>query len=213
MAYPDDDDLKAILGTGSLYQDAVYQQVVDAAKNTVLAVLTRYKSSVDEVARPTGTSIFMRTTTPHQFYVGQGVTLAGFVPGQLNGTATVTSVGFDSTVPFPATPWPSHFNGRQPFNTLTVTKAHGQAVVTQLRPEIPNATVFDTDEMDFYDDVPEVFEAILAVAVDIWQSRVAPGGTTQAVDFQPGPYRMGRSLISRVQGLIAQHMDTGSLAY
>lgn len=213
MAYPDDDDLKAILGTGSLYQDSEYQQVCDAARNIVLPLLLRYQSSVDEVSRPTGTSIYMRTTKPHLFYVGQAVTLEGLYPNQLNGSATVTAVGFDSTVPFPATTWPVHFNGRQPFNTLTVSKSHGQPVVTQLRPEIPAGKVYDSGEMGVYEDVPEVFEAILAVAVDIWQSRVAPGGTMQAVDFQPGPYRMGRSLVSRVQGLLAPHMDTGSLAY
>lgn len=213
MPYPDDDDLSAILGTGALYADADYQRVCDAARNLVLGLLTRYQSSVDQVSRPSGTSIYMRTTQPHLFYVGQAVTLEGFVPGQLNGSATVTEIGVDSSAPIPYSWWPSHFSGRQPYNTLTVTKSHGQAVVTVLRPEIPAAKVYDSAEMGYYENVPEVFEAILAVAVDIWQNRVAPGGTMQAVDFQPGPYRMGRSLLSKVQGLIAPHMDSGSLAY
>ena len=56
-----------------------------------------------------------------------------------------------------------------------------------------------------------VKQAALAIALDIWQSRQAPFGTPQGADFQPGPYRMGRSLISRVTGLIAPYMNVGSM--
>ena len=52
----------------------------------------------------------------------------------------------------------------------------------------------------------------LIIAVDIWQSRTAAGGQPIALDFQPGPYQMGRSLTSRVAGLIAPYRDTGALA-
>jgi hypothetical protein len=67
----------------------------------------------------------------------------------------------------------------------------------------------DGDPID-YEEVPEVVEATTAIAVDMWQSRLAPGGQIQAVDFTPGPYRMGRSLLTRVSGLLGKHMDTGS---
>jgi hypothetical protein len=33
----------------------------------------------------------------------------------------------------------------------------------------------------------------------------------QAVDFNPGPYRMGRSLLSRVVGLISEYRDPKSM--
>ena len=33
----------------------------------------------------------------------------------------------------------------------------------------------------------------------------------EAVDFTPGPYRMGRSLLSRVSGLLGRYMDTAAL--
>jgi hypothetical protein len=68
----------------------------------------------------------------------------------------------------------------------------------------------DEDDPIDYALVPEVVEAATAIAVDMWQSRLAPGGTINAIDFTPGPYRMGKSLITRVSGLIGQHMDTGS---
>jgi hypothetical protein len=56
-----------------------------------------------------------------------------------------------------------------------------------------------------------VREAALAVAVDIWQSRVAPGGQIEGIDFTPGPYRLGRSLYSRVSGLLGRWVDTSAL--
>lgn len=52
----------------------------------------------------------------------------------------------------------------------------------------------------------------LIIGVDIWQSRTAAGGQPVALDFQPGPYQMGRSLTTRVAGLIAPYRDTGALA-
>ena len=60
-----------------------------------------------------------------------------------------------------------------------------------------------------YDSVPSVREASLAVAIEIFQQRTAPGGTMQAVDFTPGPHRLGQALLTRVRGLLAPYMDMG----
>lgn len=57
----------------------------------------------------------------------------------------------------------------------------------------------------------ELHEAALAIAVDIWQSRTAPGGQAVAVDFTPSPYRMGRTLLQRVMGLLGPHLAVGSM--
>ena len=83
--------------------------------------------------------------------------------------------------------------------------------VSDPEPIVPNGLVYRESARVFYEDIPEVREAALAIAVDVFQSRVAPGGQTEAIDFTPGPYRMGRSLISRVSGLLARWMDTSSL--
>ena len=212
MSYVTVSELKSVLGVGDLYPDADLQQVLDGAQATVLSILSRYSSAVDQVCCVEEGSIKMRTTTPHQFYIGQTVQLEGFAPAQFNGEATVTAVNIDPTVPIAAVPWPSHFDGREPYNVLTVAKAHGQTPFTEVRPEIPHAHVYDKLQLDAYEDVPEVLEACLAIAVDMWQSRVAPGGTLQAADFTPGPYRLGRSLLSRVQALLARHLDVGTMA-
>jgi hypothetical protein len=76
---------------------------------------------------------------------------------------------------------------------------------------LPAGTVIDQVSEAYYDTVPEAREAALAIAVDVFQSRVAPGGQMQGIDFTPGPYRLGRSLFTRVSGLLGRWVDTGSL--
>lgn len=211
MSYVTVADLKSVLGVGDLYPDADLQQVLDASQNVVLSILSRYASAVDQVCCVETGTIKMRTTEPHQFYIGQTVHLKDFPAAQFNGNATVTAIDQDTSALGPTRYWPSHFDARQPYNVLTVSKA-GQTPLTQVRPIIPYAHVYDQVQLDAYEEVPEVLEACLAIAVDMWQSRVAPGGTLEAADFTPGPYRLGRSLLSRVQALLARHMDVGSLA-
>lgn len=53
-----------------------------------------------------------------------------------------------------------------------------------------------------------VKEAVMAVTIDIWQNRQAPGGQINAVDFQPGPYRLGRATLSKVSALLGPWYKT-----
>lgn len=212
MAYVSVSAFKSVLGVGDLYADAVLEQVLDAAQDTVLSILTRYVSSVDQLCCVETNKIKMRTVVPHQFHVGQAVHLEGLYPAQFNGEATVSEIGLDTTQPVPYQPWPTHYNGRPPYNTLVVTKAHGQTPFTDVRPLIPSGRVYDKSQLDVYENDDAVLEAIMAIAVDVFQSRVAPGGTLEAADFTPGPFRLGRSLLARVQALLARHLDAGTLA-
>ena len=64
---------------------------------------------------------------------------------------------------------------------------------------------------EFYADVPVVYSAILAISVEVFQSRIAPGGQAEGVDFTPSPYRLGRSLFNRVSGLLGDYIDVDSI--
>ena len=55
-------------------------------------------------------------------------------------------------------------------------------------------------------------ELFTAVGGEIFQSRTAPGGQIEGVDFQPSPFRMGRSLSNRVVGLLSPYVDVESIA-
>jgi hypothetical protein len=200
MALVDLAELKTVLGIGDLYPDVQVQQVADAASDIVLDMLIRYKASIDQICCPvtvtppaTGTTIKFRTTEDHDFQVGQVLLLRAVgIPG---------------------------FDGRQ----LTINLLEGARIIRAVsstawnpgtfdpRPLIPNGTVLLKESEDYYASVPEVREAALAIAVDMWQSRVAPGGQIEGIDFTPGPYRLGRSLLSRVSGLLGRWTDTATM--
>jgi hypothetical protein len=195
----DVEDFKTVLGVGDLYEDADLEQVCQAATNVLLSYLIMYSARADQaccttVVPPpgTGTTVKFRTTEPHKFYVGQQIALRGF------GYA-----GWDKTVTVHKIPEPNVI--------IAVSTAPWNITLVDPAPIIPNGYIYDALRINYYADVPEVVEAATAIAVDMWQSRLAPGGQINAVDFTPGPYRMGKSLITRVSGLIGQHMDVGGL--
>ncbi len=52
-----------------------------------------------------------------------------------------------------------------------------------------------------------VKSAVLVISVEVFQSRVAAGGQIEGVDFTSTPYRIGRSLYSRVIGILGPYVD------
>jgi hypothetical protein len=193
-------ELKTTLGIGNLYADAVLEQVIGTASSVVLSMLTRDRHQIDQaccsvsLAPPaTGTRVRFRTVRPHGFAVGTAIRIGEFPRQNWTGRqlVVVELEGDLIVVAESSTPW--------------------NPGVTEPSPIIPNGVVYREAAFAFYDAVPEVREAALAIAVDIFQSRVAPGGQTEAIDFTPGPYRLGRSLISRVSGLLGRWLDPGSM--
>jgi hypothetical protein len=199
MALVDLAELKSVLGIGDLYPDVQVQQVADAASDVILDLLQLYRSSIDQLAvtisqagPATGTTVVLRTVEDHVFQVGQVILLRG-----------VGIAGFDRQFTITV------LTGRRTI-TAIASSVFNPGVLAE-RPLIPPGQIILKESEDYYAAVPEVREAALAIAVDVWQSRVAPGGQLEAVDFTPGPYRLGRSLLSRVSGLLARWIDTGTM--
>jgi hypothetical protein len=193
-------ELQATLNIGTLYPDAVLDQVIDAADNNVLALLIRDRNFIDQacctasVTPPgTGTIVRFRTVRPHGYAVGTDIRIGEFPrTNWANRQLEVIEVPEDNVV------------------VAASTQVWNPGVVDP-QPIIPNGVVYRESARNFYEAIPEVKEAALAIAVDIFQSRVAPGGQMQAVDFTPGPYRLGRSLYTRVSGLLGRWIDTGTM--
>ena len=193
-------ELKTTLGIGNLYPDPVLEQVIGSAENVILSLLVRDRHFIDQAcctqsvpAPGTGTLVRFRTTRPHGFRVGTLIKIGEFPRQNWSGRALeVVDIPDDNVV----------------VAKSTTTWNPG---VTEPTPIIPNGLVYRQASIGFYDDIPEVREAALAISVDIFQSRVAPGGQTEGVDFTPGPYRLGQSLYSRVSGLLSRWRDTGSM--
>jgi hypothetical protein len=186
-------ELKTTLGIGNLYADPVLEQVIDSASNVILSMLQRKQVRIVEgcceVAGPPAVLRF-RTNVPHPFRVDDVVLVSGLNTGSFGPIeGTVTEV--------------EESNLRVSFGIIVPTFDPTLFV--------PAGFMTDKPSVAYYNTVPEVREAALAIAVDIFQSRVAPGGQTEAIDFTPGPYRLGRSLISRVSGLLGRWLDPGSM--
>lgn len=62
-----------------------------------------------------------------------------------------------------------------------------------------------------YADYPEIVSVILAASVEVFQSRIAPGGSQEGVDFSPGPFKLGRSFFNRYTGLLADWINVESM--
>jgi hypothetical protein len=179
-------ELKAVLGIGDIYADAIVQECADAAQNIILSYLTFDYVSIKEVSLTSNVARFY--CYDNTFVVGQALTVSK-CGAPFDGSRTVTAVGIEDGVTF---------------FEAAITNAN----ITK-RSVIPNGRALLTSQATMYDSgYPEIEQAALAIACDIWITRTGTLGQ-QGVDFQsPAPYRLGRSMLTRVSGLLGKHLDT-----
>jgi hypothetical protein len=182
-------ELRSVLGIGSLYSDAVVDEVCQSAQDIVFSYLwvNATNNSGHSNTANTGT-LYFDTPINKTFYVGEVVNISGN-GSKHNGNKTITQVG-----------------------TYTITYAITGTNNTPLpfHPVNPYGLVSGETYVD-YTTVAAVNEAALMVAVDIWQSRQASNSTSITADFQPSPWRMSASLIAKVRGLLAPYLSPNSL--
>lgn len=185
MALIDLEEFKDVLGVGDIYPDATLEEVMAAAENILLQFLTFNKSSIYAVRllADIGTYYVQRN---HGFAVGQSVTVTG-CPTVMNGDQVVTAIGL---------------------GMFTATIDEDPIVLRNL---IPSGSAILQGQGSLYDNVSECRQGALMIGVDIWNARQSASGQAQSVDFNPGPYRMGRSLLSRVVGLVSAQRDTNGM--
>jgi hypothetical protein len=183
MSKIDIDELRTTLGVGTLYPDSTLQQVADAAEELIDGLLDYNRASIAS-AQISNNVVTFFTADRNSLSIGDSVTVSG-TDATFNATYTVVQ--------------------RNDF-FFTAAKT---ASNTDLKRYKPFGKVILVSQALIYDSVPSVREASLAVAIEIFQQRTAPGGTMQAVDFTPGPHRLGQALLTRVRGLLAPYMDMG----
>jgi hypothetical protein len=179
-------ELKSVLGIGDIYADSIVQAVADSAENIILSYLIFDDVAVNGVELTSNVARFY--CYDNTFVVGQALTVTG-CGSPFNGSRTVSKTGYDE------------------YGVSWFEAAITNADITKRR-IIPNGRAVLTSQAALYDTTPEVREAALAVACDIWITRTGTLGQ-QGVDFQsPAPYRLGRSMLTRVSGLLGKHLDT-----
>jgi hypothetical protein len=181
-------ELRTALGVGTLYTDAVLQQVCDASDNVLLPFLWKNQQSiVAHSSNSTVGTLYFDNVINDVFYVGQSVTISG-AGSRFNGTKTVTSVSdYSFTIAITA-------GSNNPYHAVA---PYGIAAAETY-----------TD----YTTIPAIQEASLMVAITIWQARQAPSGQGMSVDgFSPSPFTMSSTLVARVRGLLAPYLDPRSM--
>lgn len=176
--------LRSVLGvSSSLYNDAYLNEIINTSEAVILPMLVANTVAVDAYSLTNNVAYFY-TVRPHEFVAGQSVIVAG-LPSPFSATHTVVSAGYF-------------------YFTAAVTNAD----VTK-RPIVPNgsATLSGYSAAEIYAGNDAVESAILAVSVEVFQSRIAAGGQIEGVDFASTPYRMGRSLTNRVSTLLYPYLD------
>ena len=180
-------ELKSVLGVGSLYADATIQEVCDASDAVLLPMLWTPKwfsvAHSNVVGRGT---LFFNDNILDTFYVGQSVTIANS-GAAYNGTKTITSV-----------------------SDYSISVATNHSTAQAYHPIFPYGSVSTTTYTDWTADAA-IQNAALMIAVEIWQARTASLSGSNAVDFQPSPYRMSAQLLAKVRGLIAHALDPRSM--
>ena len=179
-------ELKAVLGIGDIYADAIVQAVADSAENIILSYLIFDDVAIKSVSLSSNVATFY--CYENTFVAGQALTVSK-CGAPFDGSRTVV----DS------------FNGAYGEHYFTAAITNADIIRRDI---IPTGRAVLTSQAALYDTTPEVREAAMAVACDIWITRTGTLGQ-QGVDFQsPAPYRLGRSMLTRVSGLLGKHLDT-----
>ena len=203
-------ELRSILGVStSLYNDAYLTDIIDTAESVILPMLVKYSSPIDVVSLQDNIATYY-VLGDNNFSVGQSVVVTG-VGAPFNGTFTIlesSNLDYDSFVLrsnsriFLDGSY-REFNG---FFTVAITNAD----ITE-RKVIPSGLATLSGASTYVGN-SAVESAVLAVSVEVFQSRIAPGGQIEGIDFtNVSPYRLGRSLFNRVSGLLGAYIDTDSM--
>lgn len=181
-------ELRAVLGvSGSLYNDAYLNDIIDSTEAVILPMLVTYKAPI-AAAELSDNVATITTQGDHPFSVGQSVIIAG-VSATFNGTRIITAISDDKTQ-FSYAVTAANVNK---FNVIPA----GSAILTGASTYVGNAAVES---------------AILSVSVQIFQNRTAGGGAIEGVDFTVTPFRMSRGLLSSVSGLLGPFLDVEAMA-
>ena len=203
-------ELRSVLGvSSSLYNDAYLTDVIDTAEAVILPMLVTYASPISRVELEDNIATYS-CLGDNNFSAGQSVVITG-CGSPFNGTFTILeSSNYDidafiinSNARIFVDGTYSDFSG---FFTVAITNANidGRNVIPSGKATLSGAAT--------YVGVSAVESAVLAVSVEVFQSRIAPGGQIEGIDFtNVSPYRLGRSLFNRVSGLLGAYLDVETM--
>jgi hypothetical protein len=176
--------LRTVLGVSvSLYSDSYLDEIINTSEAVILPMLVANTSAIQSYKLESNVAYFY-TQRDHHFVAGQTVIVTG-LPAPFSATFTVVSATLYS---------------------FTVALTSSNVTLREIIP-MGTATLQGYSAADLYATSAPIESAVLAVSVEVFQSRVAAGGEIQGIDFVSTPYRMGRSLTNRVSTLLQPFLD------
>lgn len=180
--------LRSVLGVSSaLVSDATLDSYIDTAEAVILPMLVQNSVGIGSYKLESNVATTY-TIREHDFVAGQSVIVSG-LPSPLSKTATVIDVGYK-------------------YFTYSAT---GSDVTERAIVPAGKAYLSNYNAETLYANTPAVESAVLSVATEVYQSRVAVGGAIDGADFQVTPYRLSRGLLSKVMGVLAPYVDVETM--
>lgn len=182
-------ELRTNLGIGTLYSDSLLDEICQAAENIIKEKLWFNEQTIYAISAEGTTGRVYLADNRTQFVVGDVVTIEN-VRAHFNGSHTLTNV---------------YNNGD---HYVEFVKAQ---IITRAKHNIaPYGRIFGDTGVD-YATLPQIRQAAMMIAVDIFQARTVSQTGGISPDFTPAPYKMGNSLIGRIRALIADYLHPGGL--
>lgn len=205
-------ELRTNLGIGSLYTDAVVEEVCQSAQDLLNQYLWFNEAPVVGAQLQNNVATLV-LANPGIFVVGQTVAIEG-CGHPYNGSQVITGAWPGTTVPVSIATafWSTYAFSSYPtgYSIIQFAETHANDPFHRIIPS-GKAVGPDTKETD-YAATPAVREAAMIIAVDIWQARqVSQTGGVGMDGVTASPYRMGYQLINRVRGLIQPYSNPNSL--
>ena len=206
-------ELRSALGIGSLYLDATIEEVAQAAQDLVDVMLWHNTAPVIATSLTNNVATIAIASTP-VFNVGQTVTISS-CGATYNGAYTITGLTsgeFWNTSIYQtgAFAWGNYSGLTQSgISYIQYAKTASNDLTHLVRPYGKAAA---SEHGTAYASVPAVREASLMVAINIWQSRQAPGNGASSVEFGvPQPMKMGYAVMASVKGLLAPYLAPSAM--
>jgi hypothetical protein len=207
------DELRTVLGVGTLYPDATLEIACTTATETLQQYLWYDSYPVIGGTVQSGVATVV-LSAPVSFTATESIVISNS-GSKLNGTHTITATypWSQGSGTFPL------FTYMFPYNYYTFPRNYSLIQWTTNQQDMnyrlikPYGKAVGADTMETaYASIQSIRQAALMLAVDVWQSRQAPSSGGVSVDgITPSPYRLGNTMLAKVRGLIAPYTNPSAM--
>jgi hypothetical protein len=210
------DELRSVLGVGTLYPDSDLELACQTAEDTLNQYL--WFDSVPVIGSIyQGGIATLVLSTAGTFTTGQTVTITNSGT-TFNGAHVITgtypySTG-SLTFPYIGYNFPYIYSTfPKSYSLIQYTDVTGSPSTQNYRNVVPYGKASGVDtKTTSYGTTPAIRQAALMLAVDVWQARKSPSSGGVSVDgITPSPYRLGNTMLAKVRGLIAPYTSPRSM--